>query len=199
MSVLRRRDLLVLGTAALLMPIGRAKAGILPRRIEALLDEDLDADRKLARLMPLIVTALQTDRCFIYMRDPRRRQVAYTHGYTALPSWRHFGNCAWRPEPNPATLNEPMLKKAFTDPRPLFIDDIEAAEDGVLNVELERQVFGHRALIHAPLHHQGDFYGILETAIRDAPRRWTEIDRSVIRTLQPEVAALAAEHIGHIQ
>lgn len=198
MYVLRRRDLLALGAAALITPIRKGQAGILPRQIEALLDEDLDADSKLARLMPLIVTALHTDRCFIYMRDPGRRRVAYTHGYTALPSWRHFGNGAWRPEPNPATLNEPMLKKAFTDSRPLFIDDIETAEEGVLNVELERRVFGHRALIHAPLHHQGDFYGVLETAIRDVPRRWTEIDRSVIRTLQPEVAALAAEHIVRV-
>ena len=180
----------------MIQPIGKALAGILPRQIETLLDADLDADSKLKRLMPLIVTALQTDRCFIYMRDPRRRQVAYTHGYTALQSWRHFGDGIWRPEPNPATLNEPMLKKAFTDSRPLFIEDIETAEDGVLNVALERRVFGHRALVHAPLYHQDAFYGILETAVRNVPRRWTEIDRSVIRTLQPEVAALAAIFLG---
>ena len=173
-------------------------AGILPHWIERLLDAPLDADAKLGRLMPLIVTALQTDRCFIYMRDPKRRRVAYTHGYTALKAWRHFGDGSWRTEPDPATLNEPMLKKAFSDPSPLFIEDIETAPEGMLSVDLERRVFGHRALIHAPIYHHGIFYGVLETAIRDTPRRWTDIDRAVISAMQPKVTALAADFLGHV-
>lgn len=165
--------------------------------IEQIFAETLTPDEALSRLMPAIVAAMNTDRCFIYMRDPRRRKTAFTHGYSRLPDWRSFNGGAWGDEPNPETLSEPMLKKAFSDPTPLFIEDIETAPPGTLNVGLERGFFGHRALVHAPIYHKGIFYGVLETAVRDAPRTWTQEDRDLIKSLRPRTAKLAFAYLGH--
>ncbi|MEL6373312.1 MAG: GAF domain-containing protein [Pseudomonadota bacterium] len=169
----------------------------LPAPFEAIFARSTTPDAKLKALMPAIVRTMATDRCFIYMRDPVKRRTAYTHGHTALQGWRHFGGGSWGREPNPATLNEPMLKKAFTDPTALFISDIETAPAHVLNKRLERAYFGHRALVHAPLYHRGRFYGILETAVRRKPRVWSAQDKQLIIALQPRVAALAARYLGH--
>lgn len=155
------------------------------------------ADDRLRMLMPALVRALGTDRCFIYMRDPRRRRTAYTHGHSTMPDWPSRAGGGWRPEPNPTTLNEPMLKKAFTDPAAQFIEDVETAGPEVVNLRIEREVFGHRSLVHAPLHHAGLFYGVLETAMRRVPRHWSPADRAIIVAIQPAMARLAAEFLGH--
>lgn len=169
-----------------------------PSDISDIFASALSADAKLKRLMSAITGALGTDRCFIYMRDPKTRRTAYTHGHTALKGWRHFGGSGgWSPEPNPETVGEPMLKKAFKSSVAHFVEDIETASPGTLNVALERGYFGHRALVHAPIYHRGIFYGILETAVRDKPRDWSAKDRALIEWLQPRVAALAAEYLGH--
>ncbi len=166
-------------------------------QIRQIVQAETSPDAKLTRLMPAITGAMGTDRCFIYMRDPVRRMTAYTHGHTALRGWRQYGGGRWSREPDPRTLAEPMLKKAFSDPTALFIEDIETAPPGVLNAAMERAVFGHRALVHAPIWHAGTFYGILETAVRDRPRRWSPADRALIIWLQPRVASLAAEYLHH--
>ena len=175
-----------------------SRAQATTQEIEAILAGSGSADEKLTTLMPALVRTLSTDRCFIYMRDPRRRMTAYTHGHSTMTDWPARPGGSWRPEPNPASLNEPMLKKAFTDPTALFIDDIETAGPSVVNLAIERGVFGHRSLIHAPLYHSGTFYGILETTMRRVPRNWSAGDRAIVVNLQPAVARLAAEFLGHV-
>lgn len=191
------RRLFVGGLLALPAASARGDTQPVPDEIAAILASDASPDAALSALMPVLVRALGTDRAFVYMRDPVARRVAFTHGFSAIPGWRSFDGGAWRPEPNPATLAEPMLKKAFSDPAALFVEDIETAAPGVLNADLERRVFGHRALVHAPLYHEGAFYGILETAVRDRPRVWTADDRALITWLQPRTARLAAAYLGH--
>lgn len=192
MTILTRRALLG-GAAMTMFP---ACAGAVPARIAQIFDATHTPDAALSALMPAVVEALGTDRCFVYMRDPVRRRVAFTHGYSRLPDWRSFDGGPWQAEPDPARIGEPMLKKAFTDPTALFIEDIETAPAGVLNAALERGYFGHRALVHAPIYHQRAFYGILETAVRDRPRVWSTADRALIEWLQPRTARLAAEFLA---
>lgn len=168
-------------------------------KISAIISSNSNADRKLKDLMPAIVEEMKTDRCFIYMRDPIKRQTAFTHGFTPLSGWRSFSGGTWSREPDPQTVGEPMLKKAFSDPTALFIEDIETAAPSVLNKDVERSIFGHRALVHAPIYHRDVFYGILETAVRKEPRMWSAKDRSLIEWLQPRVARLVAEYLGHLQ
>ncbi|MEO1025437.1 MAG: hypothetical protein AAFX07_07760 [Pseudomonadota bacterium] len=66
----------------------------------------------------------------------------------------------------------------------------------MLNREIERRVFGHRALVHAPLYFRGAFYGILETAMKDQPRAWNDADRALIQWLQPRVAELCHDYLA---
>ncbi len=156
----------------------------------------MSSDQKLDAVLTLLVRHLRTDRAFIYMRDPDRRMTAYTHLATTRPGWGRFALNAWSPEPNPDTLTEPMLKSAFHSDQVHYIDDIETAPAGMINRALERSYFGHRALIHAPLHQQARFYGILETAMKDTPRIWSPQTRDLIHWLQPQVARLCSLYLS---
>lgn len=195
---LGRRKVLKIGGVLLISNISPGVVNASTSLVKSTVNSDLSADEKLKKLMSAIVSEMNTDRCFIYMRDPIKRQTAFTHGYTPLEDWRSFDGGGWSREPDPETLGEPMLKKAFTDPTALFIEDIETAAPGVLNKSMERSVFGHRALVHAPIYHETRFYGILEIAVRREPRVWTAADRSLVEWLQPRVAKIAAEYLGHV-
>lgn len=195
MTNIDRRGFAV-GLGAVLIP--KCLAAAAPPSIEQLVSGEVEPDQALGRLVQAVVETMGTDRCFVYMRDPRRKMTAYTHGFSRLADWRSFDGGTWGPEADPETISEPMLKKAYRDPTPLFIDDIETAAPETLNRSLERSVFGHRALVHAPIYFRGNFYGILETAVRDSPRVWTSHDRALISWLQPRAARLAAGYLGHI-
>lgn len=192
-----RRNLLIMSGAIALASISANHVLATTQKIKAILNSSLSADEKLSQLMPAIVAEMKADRCFVYMRDPVRKRTAFTHGYTPLKNWNSFNGGGWSREPNPETLNEPMLKKAFSNPEALFVKDIETAADAVLNKNMERSVFGHRALIHAPIYHKEQFYGILEIAMRKVPRDWSKSDRTLVEWLQPRVAKLSAEYLGH--
>lgn len=47
----------------------------------------------------------------------------------------------------------------------MFVDDVETAGAEVVNLPYEREVFGHRTLIHAPVYQNGQLYGILEPCV----------------------------------
>lgn len=194
---LGRRDVLSMTLTAVLAGPSVAKSGTRDAFVEVFADPDMSSDQKLNAMLAVLVAALQTDRAFIYMRDPDRGMTAYTHLATTRPDWGHFALKSWSREPNPDTLNEPMLKSAFRSDKVHFVDDIETAPDGMINRALERSYFGHRALIHAPLHHQTRFYGILETAMKDTPRIWSAQTQDLIHWMQPRVARACSDYLSN--
>lgn len=193
----RRRDVLGMTLAVACAGPSLANGRTHDAFAEVFADPDMPSDQKLNAMLTLLVERLKTDRAFIYMRDPDRRMTAYTHLATTRPDWGHFALKSWSREPNPETLNEPMLKSAFYSDKVHFVDDIETAPEGTINRAMERSYFGHRALIHAPLHHQGRFYGILETAMKDTPRIWSSQARDLIHWLQPRVARLCSDYLSN--
>ena len=194
--ILSRRGLLGGIAAAIVCPAFTALATDRSFLHNALNAHQHSPDQRLASVVEALVRTLWTDRAFIYMRDQVARQVAYTHLHANDPNWRRFSLGRWSREPDPETLSEPMLKRAFSDPRAHFIDDIETAPPDVLNKHFERSFFGHRALIHAPLYQGATFYGILETATRHQPRIWSTDEKDLIRWLQPRTAELCQAYLA---
>lgn len=85
---------------------------------------------------------------------------------------------------------DPLMAIAFRTPEAVFVEDIETAGAEVLNLDYEREGFGHRALIHAPIYYDGELYGILEPCVFGQPRAWTERDRQITALVQEKVGNL---------
>ena len=156
----------------------------LPDPVAAVLQNDADPNAAFTALMPTIVETLQCDRCFLFIRDPQRQRTRITDGYSREARWPTMVQTGWSREPSNLNSKDPLTLSAYQSPEAKFIDDIATAPPGSLDIQLERSVFGHRALIHAPIYNDGEFYGILEPCVFDVPRRWTESDRDLIQNLQ---------------
>jgi len=169
----------------------------LPEALVALLAGDAPTGEKLERSLPLLGAALACDRVLLFLRHPTTRRSSVTHAWTRLPRYV-FGRerAPWAEEPASLASDDPLFAEALRNPEALYIDDIESAGAEVLDRDYERRVFGHRALIHAPLHHEGLLYGILEPCVFHAPRRWRDRDRVLIAWTQRALAPLAAEYVA---
>ena len=167
-------------------PIAEPPASIaeLPDAVAAIVQNDADPDAMFTTLMPAIVETLQCDRCFLFIRDPHRRRTRITHGYSRENRWPTMIQPGWSREPRSLDSKDPLTLSAYRSPEPKFIIDIETAPPGTLDIQLERSFFGHRALIHAPIYADTEFYGILEPCVFDVPRDWTDRDRNLIQNLQ---------------
>jgi GAF domain-containing protein len=161
----------------------------LPPEIEAAFEQD-DAPSVFDALMPPLCVALAADRCFLYLRDGSTGRGGTVASWSVDGKWPD----ARRPfEPEPADLFtiDPMMAIASRDPAPLLIDDIETAGPDILNVEFERNDFGHRALIHAPVYDGGELIGILEPCAFGEPHAWTEEDRALTVAVQERLGPIA--------
>ncbi len=165
-----------------------------PREIEALFEDE--SRPPLDALMPALCRALGCERCLLFLRDPARRLSSCTHGWWAKPEHAFAREAGWKEEPAGLAAEDPLFAEALRNPEALYIDDIERAGPGVLNLDYERQAFQHRALIHAPLYHEGRCYGILEPCVFDAPRLWEARDRALIHWLQRRLGPLAAAYVA---
>ncbi|MEO1390687.1 MAG: GAF domain-containing protein [Cyanobacteria bacterium J06634_6] len=171
-------------TTPLANRIQSAAGSELPEGIASIFQETSDPDAVLTALMPAVVDALQCDRCFIFIRDPQRQRTRITHGYSRETRWSTMVQTGWSLESPNLNSKDPLTLSAYQSPEAKFIDDIETAPPGSLDIQLERSVFGHRALVHAPIYNDAEFYGILEPCVFDIPRRWAESDRELIQNLQ---------------
>lgn len=162
----------------------------------AILEGDGSAGMRIDASLRQLVTELETDRAFVYMRNPETRQVGYTHLFTTLSNWGGLPLGHWSDERPLDRISDPLLRSAYQSDAAHFIDDIETAPPGKLNLALERSYFGHRALIHAPLYSGGIFFGILETAVRNRPRQWEPEARALIVWLQPRMAELCRDFLS---
>lgn len=167
----------------------------LPEVLKAVFTES-ELDAVFTRLMPALGEVLKCDRCFLYLRDPQRSQGRVTH------CWSHkvdadLTGSSWIEEENIAE-KDPLMTIAFLTPEAVFVEDIETATPDVVNLEYERESFGHRALIHAPLYFDGLLYGILEPCVFGEPRCWTASDRTVIVQVQEQLSPLVASYIRAI-
>ncbi|MGF1522277.1 MAG: GAF domain-containing protein [Leptolyngbyaceae cyanobacterium] len=156
----------------------------LPDAIAAILQDGADPDAAFTALMPAVVEALQCDRCFLFIRDPHQQRTRITHGYSRESRWPRMVQADWSPESPTLNAKDPLTLSAYQSPEAHFIEDIDTAPPETLDREFERAVFGHRALVHAPLYYDAKFYGILEPCVFETTRQWTASDRRLIEELQ---------------
>ena len=165
--------------------------------LDTALDEnDLDASFKAA--MAVLCQLLQCDRCFLYIRDPETSKGRITHCYCVDSTYENLIGATWIEEENIAA-KDPLMALAFRTSEAVFVEDIEAAGAEIVNLPYEREVFKHRALIHAPIYWNGKLYGIVEPCIFEQPKVWTETDRQIISSLQTRLAPLVFQYLKQQQ
>ncbi|HEY9643335.1 MAG TPA: GAF domain-containing protein [Coleofasciculaceae cyanobacterium] len=162
---------------------------VLPLEIEKIFNSGASADAICTALMPALCQALACDRCFLYLRQPQTGQGRITHCYSRSPEYANLVGATWIEEGDVAA-KDPLMAIAFRTAEAVFVEDIETAAADVVNVAYEREGFGHRALIHAPIYYEGQLYGILEPCVFGHPRTWTASDR--------QITALVQEKLGHL-
>jgi GAF domain-containing protein len=155
-----------------------------------------EPDAVFTALMVALCQVLQCDRCFLYLRNPQTSQGKITHSWVSDSQRPNLLGSDWIEEIDIAT-KDPLMLLAFRTPEAVFVEDIETAGSDILNLTYEQEYFGHRALIHAPIYHEGQLFGILEPCVFETPRVWTDSDRAIIAEVQTRLAPLAAVYVNN--
>ncbi len=165
--------------------------------LRALLDGDAAPDELLGALMPALSAALDCDRCAVFLREPESRLSRMTHVWQRRPEYALAREGSdWREESASLVEDDPMFAEALRNPAALYIEDVLSADPALVNGAYEVEHFGHRALVHAPLYHDGEMYGILEPCVMGAPRVWSETDRAIVAEVQERIAPAAAAYVA---
>jgi GAF domain-containing protein len=146
-------------------------------------------------LLPPLCEVLQTDRCFLYLRNPETLLCKTAYCYRRKPDVPDMTDAEWRTEPDDLMDEDPLYAAAMRADPSVYVEDVETALPSVVNVEFERKYFGHRALIHAHLCENGVMWGILQPCVFGAPRQWSDRDRAIISTLEEKLTPLAIAYV----
>lgn len=150
----------------------------LPSALEDVFSTHVEPEALFLALLPAICNVLQTDRCFLDVRNPYTR-IYRNFCWRRKPEFPDISTNGWQQEQE-WEHEDPMFAASLRAEESIFIDDVETASPTVLNREFERKYFGHRALIHAHICKDGNLWGILQPCIFEHPRAWSDSDRSVI-------------------
>jgi len=166
----------------------------LPPNLETLFTDELQPEVFFNLLLPAICQELQTDRCFLHLRQPQTRLYRVfcwrrCHEFPDLTTEGWQTEEAWE-------LDDPMFAAAMRCVPPIFVEDIETAGPDVLNVEFERQYLGHRALIHAHICGDGTLYGILQPCLFGETRVWSEADQRLVKALLQRLAPIVIDYVA---
>lgn len=136
-------------------------------------------------LLPTVCEVLQTDRCFLAVRQPTNR-LHRIFCWRRSPEFPDFATDNWQSE-QLWENDDPMFAAALRAAPSIFVEDVETAGSDVLNLAFERANFGHRALVHAHICQDGVLRGILQPCIFGQPRIWSEADRQVVAQVIEQV------------
>jgi GAF domain-containing protein len=167
----------------------------LPDPISRILTQDRTPETLLANLMPAVGEYLAVDRCFIYLRNPQLRWGGVSFCWCKNTDIPEIYNEHWQLEPESLASEDPMFAAALSTEPSIFVEDVQASDDRVLNRQFEAENFGHRALIHAHICHDGHLWGVLQPCVFDLPRQWTQIERATIERLITEITPIAVRHV----
>jgi GAF domain-containing protein len=167
----------------------------LPESLTLILVEGNSPQAVVAELLPALCEVLQSDRCFLHLRDPQTRlhQNLCWRKNADIPD---TSTQSWEPEME-WEKEDPMFAAALRCAPSIFVEDVETASPEVLNVEFERENLGHRALIHAHICEDGELWGILQPSLFGRSRLWSDRDRwivsEVVERVKPFVMAYVRE------
>ncbi|WP_315874613.1 GAF domain-containing protein [Thermocoleostomius sinensis] len=144
-------------------------------------------------LLPAVCEVLQTDRCFLEVRNPQTR-LHRNICWRRSPDLPDTSTEGWQPEQE-WEQEDPMFAAALRTAPSIYVEDVETAAPEVLNLEFERKYFGHRALIHAHICHEQQLWGILQPCMFGQPRVWSEFDRAIIEQLTDKLAPIVVHYV----
>ena len=154
-----------------------------------------------SQLLPLLVKYLQCDRCFLYLRHPPTKMGKVSHCWRRSPEVPELLDVDWKREPESLPQIDPLFAAALQAKPSIFVEDIETANSEVVNREFEQKTFGHRALIHAHLVHDGSLWAILQPCVFNHPRKWTTLERNIMASVEqfltPFVVLYVNEHFSN--
>lgn len=143
-----------------------------------------------------IANVLQTDRCFLYVRDPKSRYGQAAFCFCRNPKVPDVSNSEWEQEqPDKLEAVDPMFAAALNCQPSIYVEDVETADPETLNRDFEAQEFGHRALIHGHICLDGQLWGIIQPCVFDRPRQWTTGDKQVMAMIIDRLTPLVKEYV----
>jgi GAF domain-containing protein len=153
----------------------------LPEKIQKIFATHSQPDAIFTALLPILGEVLQCHRCFLYLRNPQTKIGRVAYCWRKNQDVPDITELDWKPEPASLPAEDPLFAAALRTDLSVYVEDVETANPAVVNRDFERQNFGHRALIHAHLCHDGQLWGILQPCVFGKPRIWSEYDHAVIR------------------
>ena len=147
-------------------------------------------------LMPALGEFYQSDRCFLYLRNPKNKIGKITHCWIRDTSITNMIDRTWNKEPDDLTDNDPMFRAATLCKPSLFIEDVESESPEILNKIFEKNNFGHRALIHSHLCVENELWGVLQPCIYGKTHTWSEEHRLLTKEIEPVLSPLAKQYIN---
>lgn len=166
---------------------------ILPQSLKAVFAESADPEAVFSAVLPTVCEMLQTDRCFLVVRNPDSR-VQRVFCWRRSDQFPDVSTPGWEAEEE-WERDDPMFAAALRAEASIFVEDVETASPEVLNVEFERQNFGHRALVHAHLRQDSRLWGILQPCVFKHPRVWSEFDRALIDQVVEQLTPIAIAYV----
>ncbi len=154
-----------------------------------------DLDGFFNQLVADLGESLQCDRCFLYLRHPQTQLGRVPFCWVRSSDTPIIYDQHWKPEPPSLASQDPMFAAALQAAPSIFVEDVETADPQILNRQFEQENFGHRALIHGHLVHNGQLWGVLQPCIFGQPRIWTDRERSTIALMIAQITPAAIAYI----
>ncbi|AFZ32721.1 hypothetical protein Glo7428_4275 [Gloeocapsa sp. PCC 7428] len=167
----------------------------LPEALENVFADNSEPDAIFNALLPALCNVLQTDRCFLYLRNPHNQKGKVAYCWRRSEEIPDVIDSEWSREPESLAAEDPLFSAALQAKPSVYVEDVETANPEVVNLGFERKHFGHRALIHAHLCEDDLLWGILQPCIFGKPRVWSESDRAIITELEQRLTPLAITYV----
>lgn len=168
---------------------------MLPPKIAEVLKTHQSPEALFEQLMPAIAEFLKSDRCFLYLRNPKTRLGRVLFCWTRNADIPTVYDEDWKPEPEGLEDDDPMFAAALQCQPSIFVADVITASPEILNAEFERENFGHRALIHGHLCQNHQLWGVLQPCFMHEPRHWTPEEKAVIVRIIEQITPIAVHYV----
>lgn len=146
-------------------------------------------------LMPAIGLYLECDRCFLYLREPSTSLGKVPFCWIRNSEIPMIKDEGWKFDSSSLPQRDPMFASALRTEPSIVVEDVETASPDTLNKQFERESFGHRALIHAHICHEGELWGVLQPSIFGRPRKWTHLEQTAINQIVQAITPSAIAYV----
>ena len=173
---------------------------LLPAAIDRLLKEGHPPADTLQQVVQYVGTALNADRCFLYVRQPdqaRGRSAFCWRKNDQVPN-KNTIQPDWQPDTTDLPAEDPLIRAGLNMQPSVYVDDVETAGPDVLNRQFEQETFGHRSLIHAHIQRDNQLWGILQPSVFGNPRHWTDEEKRQIEAILPRLQPVIAAYVGSV-